>query len=143
MDFEKFKKLFDKSFAKVTPQQFVKEMEELGYKFEKIDKGVECLSLSAEQFKLMKIAELMQYKLDKNKYKECAVMNPDGNGRTWDKCDVRWLLMRLREEVDEIEKALNDNEAPIEIAKECADACNFSMMIADRVGGLDGGLDYF
>ena len=83
-----------------------------------------------------KIAELMQHKLDKNKHKECAVMNPDGKGRGWNKCDVRWLLMRLREEADEIEKALNDNEEPIEVAKECADVCNFAMMIADNVGGL-------
>ena len=83
-----------------------------------------------------KIAELMQHKLDKNKHKECAVMNPDGKGRRWDKCDVRWLLMRLREETYEIEKALNDNEEPIEVAKECADVCNFAMMIADNVGGL-------
>lgn len=84
-----------------------------------------------------KIAELMQHKLDKNKHKECVVMNPDNKGRGWDKCDVRWLLMRLREEADEIEKALNDNEEPIEVAKECADVCNFAMMIADNVGGLD------
>ena len=44
MNFEKFKKLFDENFAKVTPQQFVKEMEELGYKFVKIDKGIETFA---------------------------------------------------------------------------------------------------
>jgi NTP pyrophosphatase (non-canonical NTP hydrolase) len=86
---------------------------------------------------VLKIAELMQHKLDKNKHKECAIMNPEGKGRMWSDCDVRWLLMRLREEADEIEKALNENESPVEIAKECADVCNFAMMIADNAGGLD------
>jgi len=83
-----------------------------------------------------KIAELMQYKLDKNKHKECPEMNPDSKGRRWDDCDVRWLLKRLREEADELEEALDNNEEPIEIARECADVCNFAMMIADNVGGL-------
>ena len=86
------------------------------------------------QVKQMSI--LMQYKLDKNKFKECAVMNPDGKGRNWSGCDIRWLLKRLREEADEIEKALYNNEKPFEIALECADVCNFAMMIADNVDGL-------
>lgn len=33
MDFEKFKKVFDESFGKVTPNQFVLKMKGLGYKF--------------------------------------------------------------------------------------------------------------
>ncbi len=33
MDFEKYKRLFDESFSKMNPYDFVKEMEELGYKF--------------------------------------------------------------------------------------------------------------
>lgn len=37
MDFEKFKKEFDASFAEVIPEEFVKKMEELGYKFEDIE----------------------------------------------------------------------------------------------------------
>lgn len=33
IDFETFKKQFDESFGKVTPSEFVKEMESVGYKF--------------------------------------------------------------------------------------------------------------
>ena len=33
MDFEKYKKIFDESFGKVTPDEFIKEMKKLGYKF--------------------------------------------------------------------------------------------------------------
>ena len=33
MEFDKFKKMFDKNFAKVTGEEFVKEMESLGYEF--------------------------------------------------------------------------------------------------------------
>jgi hypothetical protein len=86
--------------------------------------------------KIAKLGELMLYKINKNKYKECSVMNFDGGGRKWINCDYKWLLMRLREEADEIEKAILNNETPEEIALECADVCNFAMMIADNAGGL-------
>lgn len=33
MDFNKFKKVFDESFGKVTPNEFIQRMENLGYKF--------------------------------------------------------------------------------------------------------------
>lgn len=33
MDFNQFKEIFDKSFGKVTPEEFIKKMESLGYKF--------------------------------------------------------------------------------------------------------------
>ena len=36
MEFKKFKKVFDESFGKVTPNEFIKEMEKLGYKFKNI-----------------------------------------------------------------------------------------------------------
>jgi hypothetical protein len=32
--FEKFKKVFDESFGKVTPKEFIQRMENLGYKFQ-------------------------------------------------------------------------------------------------------------
>ncbi len=86
--------------------------------------------------KILRIAQLMQYKLDKNKHKECDILNPDGTGRKWDNCDVTWLQSRLLEEFEEMRKAILNKESPEEIAKECADICNFAMMIADRVGGL-------
>jgi len=36
MDFEKFKRMFDESFGKVTPDEFIADMESLGYKFKSI-----------------------------------------------------------------------------------------------------------
>lgn len=36
MSFEKFKQQFDSSFSKVDPKEFVKKMEQLGYRFENI-----------------------------------------------------------------------------------------------------------
>lgn len=87
--------------------------------------------------KVLAMATLMQHKFDKNKHKECAIMNPDGNGRSWNNCDIKWLQMRLLEEFVEMQKAILDNESPIEIAKECADICNFALMIADNSGGLE------
>ena len=81
---------------------------------------------------IQNFAETMQHKLDINKDKECDKMNPDGAGRKWDKCDLYWLLMRLREETLELEKALyeTDREGVIE---EAADVGNFAMMIHDNV----------
>ena len=40
MDFNKFKKVFDKSFGKVTPDEFIKEMKKLGYKFKSVKKNI-------------------------------------------------------------------------------------------------------
>ncbi len=79
-------------------------------------------------------AETMQYKLDKNRHKPCPRMNPDKQGRTWKHCDLHWLLMRLREETIELEKAMwaGDRDA---IILESGDAGNFSMMIHDIVSG--------
>lgn len=35
MEFEKFKKVFDESFGKVTSKEFIQRMENLGYVFQK------------------------------------------------------------------------------------------------------------
>lgn len=51
----------------------------------------------------------------------------------WTKCDVLWLLKRLREETDEIEEVLK-NKGDGWLSKlfdECADVGNFAMMIHD------------
>lgn len=37
MKFEKFKKIFDESFGKVTPKEFIQQMEKLGYVFKDIE----------------------------------------------------------------------------------------------------------
>ena len=86
---------------------------------------------------IVNIAKLMQYKLDKNKHKDCKVMNADGIGRKWDNCSVEWLRKRMLEEADELYDAILQRLSPKEIALECADVCNFAMMIADNVGGLE------
>ncbi len=79
-----------------------------------------------------KFAESMQIKLDKNKYKECDKMNPDGKGRSWKDCDIYWLLYRLRQETLELEAALyNTNRDGV--IEETADVGNFAMMIHDIV----------
>jgi len=41
IDFETFKKMFDESFAKVKPEDFIKQMEALGYEFESIEPTTE------------------------------------------------------------------------------------------------------
>ncbi len=79
-----------------------------------------------------KFAENMQRKLDKNKDKECAEMNPDGKGRTWRDCNLLWLLRRLRQETLELDEALYNADRD-NIIDETADIGNFAMMIHDIV----------
>ncbi len=76
-------------------------------------------------------AERMQYKLDKNKDKPCDGMNPEGGGRTWKHCNLYWLLLRLREETIELEKALEGDRRGDDVLDEAADVGNFAMMIFD------------
>ncbi len=49
----------------------------------------------------------------------------------WTRCEVLWLLGRLREEVEELEREILRGE-PAAIVHEAADVANFAMMIADR-----------
>lgn len=72
--------------------------------------------------------------------------------RGWSECDPKWLLQRLRQEVDELEKALAARhqrcacreamcphslfEHPESVGHEAADVGNFAMMIADVRGEL-------
>jgi NTP pyrophosphatase (non-canonical NTP hydrolase) len=69
-------------------------------------------------------AEQMENKLKEN----------DNKGG-WDDCNLYWLVNRIKEEVSELERAINihrdlgDNR--LEIIRESADISNFSMMIAD------------
>lgn len=64
-------------------------------------------------------AEEMEKKLIANDYKG-----------GWDKCKMRDLLVRLREETDELALSLFGEVKP-EIITEAADVANFAMMIAD------------
>ncbi len=66
----------------------------------------------------------------------------DDRGDSWKDADWTWLLMRAKQEMDEVENALmniSDAIKPVElkrVAKECADVANFMMMIADSVGAI-------
>lgn len=82
-------------------------------------------------------AETMQHKLDKNRNKPCPIMNPAKMVRTWKHCDLHWLLMRLREETNELEKALWEGDRA-GVILESADVGNFAMMIHDIVSGTAG-----
>lgn len=82
---------------------------------------------------VLEFAKLMQYKLDKNKFKDCETMNPKNKGRTWHQCSINWLLTRLYDEVVELNDAVNEGKPNDEIQKECADVANFAMMIFDNL----------
>ena len=75
----------------------------------------------------------MQHKLDKNRDK----------GDDWTDMEMGYLLGRLEEEVKEIKDAFVKNKSvrediAFDVACECADVANFAMMIADKLGELDG-----
>jgi NTP pyrophosphatase (non-canonical NTP hydrolase) len=68
----------------------------------------------------------------------------------WQDCEPEWLLMRLRQEVAELDEAMQKgtiarrdesgrtSDWPADIAREAADVANFAMMIADVRGALTG-----
>ena len=72
----------------------------------------------------------MERKLIMNNNKPCFIMNPHGKGREWKHIGWQWLLKRLRQEVIELEDALqhcgDDFKA---IQDEAADVANFAMML--------------
>lgn len=53
----------------------------------------------------------------------------------WEETPITFLLQRLREETDELEKALL-NQQPDEAFSEGVDISNFATMIVDRLGVL-------
>lgn len=63
----------------------------------------------------------------------------------WKKCKFEYLINRLRQEVEELERELyrpigcypNSFVHANEIKKEAADVANFAMFIADRAGALE------
>ena len=97
---------------------------------------------------VLKFAERMQYKLDKNKHKSCTKMNPKGTGRGWEDCDIPWLIYKAKQELKELDGAYADYNFAItldgyddkeilrrtnEVLNECADVANFAMMIFDNI----------
>jgi len=75
--------------------------------------------------------ELARFQLDMARKLE---MNSHKNH--WSESTVRWLRNRLRQEIVELGKALDDRTPGTRIdnvVSECADVANFAMMIADNV----------
>lgn len=63
----------------------------------------------------------MQKKLDKNKHKT-----------GYSNCTLEYLLKRAKEEIKELEEAIEKNKSISSVINECADVANFMMMIADN-----------
>lgn len=86
-----------------------------------------------------KIAEGMQYKLDKNASKKGGWNNYNKQGnRIWDKSMAAFLKKKLREEVAELFELIDgrkklppDKECHEEIFYEACDVANIAMMLAD------------
>lgn len=72
-------------------------------------------------------AKQMELKLRENDYKG-----------GWGRCSHSWLLNRLKQEVVELEKALDIVDNQENVIKEAADVANFALMIADIAGELYG-----
>jgi len=81
-------------------------------------------------------AKLMEDKLAKNDHKgDWAHPSPNHLHYTFSPHD---LLARLKEEVTELEQAIENGEGAVAIALEAADIGNFGLMVSDVVGGLSG-----
>ena len=52
----------------------------------------------------------------------------------WESLTPSSLIRRCEEELYELRQALADGD-PVKIVKECADAANFLMMLADNIAG--------
>lgn len=74
---------------------------------------------------LEQFMQVMRDKLNENQHKP-----------RWDGDTIEWLMMRLKEETQELVEAIDFNEPPRNVARECADIANFAMMIADVSKGL-------
>ena len=72
-------------------------------------------------------AEQMELKLRDNDHKG-----------GWARCEHSWLLDRLKQEVVELEKELDQVDNQENVIKEAADVANFALMIADLAGRLYG-----
>lgn len=79
-----------------------------------------------------RLAKDCEFKLNKNKHKECDNMNRQGSGRKWDDCSLMWLLSRIRGETDELQESIENCNFENAIL-ECADVANFAMFIHDII----------
>lgn len=60
---------------------------------------------------------------------ERKLMENDHKGG-WRQCDDHWLILRLKQEVDELASAVQSGS--IDIHREAADVANFAMMISEN-----------
>jgi len=81
---------------------------------------------------IVNLAKSMEFKLDKNKHKECSHMNIDDSGRRWGHLSRTWLHGRLLDEAKELAEAIVHDSDLDAILLECADVANFAMMIHDN-----------
>ena len=89
-----------------------------------------------EEKAMQNLCVAMRFKLEKNRFKKCPKMDPDGKneiGRTWTTCSPEWVLLRLKQEVLELEEAIRFGKST-EILEEAADVANFAMIIHDIYG---------
>ena len=78
------------------------------------------------------LAADMQYKLDKNRFKPCPFMSPEGEERHWEHLSILTLIKRIKDETRELEGAFMSGDWR-EVQLECADVANFAGMIHDNV----------
>lgn len=62
-------------------------------------------------------------------YKLEAMLRANGRGVAWRESRRTWLLMRLRQEVEELSEAMATGY--VDVKKECLDVAAFAMMIWD------------
>lgn len=90
---------------------------------------------------IIALSQDMQFKLDKNKHKDCLVMKLGDKERCWEHCSPFWLQTRILEEAGELDESIEmsdntDIETLRKIQLECADVANFAMMIHDNTNTL-------
>jgi NTP pyrophosphatase (non-canonical NTP hydrolase) len=73
---------------------------------------------------VLNFATEMQKELDRNARK--------GYREGWKNCHLSWLLKRAKEEISELETAIDKKQDISNVISECADVANFVMMIADN-----------
>lgn len=101
--------------------------------FEAEVRADERKKISSISAPVLRFAERMQYKLDKNQHKDCPGLNPNGMGRDWKNCSDDFLMARMEDEKQELKGALCYAKDKDNSKSECADVANFAMMIFDNL----------
>ena len=70
---------------------------------------------------LLRFACNMQQELDNNDHKS-----------GWEGLSPQWIIHRIKQETNELERAIKNKRLRKKIISECADIANFAMMLADN-----------